>query len=445
MGWECRCVCTARAERPGRLLCFRCPPLYRVSVQRDLTKLTHCMRASFGIPPIPNEFAVCPDWRKRAGRCAGRCPPTTRPADRSEQCRGATRLAAGAARAAAGLYTLVTAELGGGYEINPRYYLPPKRGEWIGLGSVALRDERRARRHALAYRMGSSPANSMRTAANSITASPHSMSARSSICGRDGACIPRSARLRPISTTSYYYSEAAASLTFEGDLQGAYTACACARAYRSPSTTCFLRRKDPMRSARKIGAAECTGRQLASRSFRPGSCGAISTARWSNALDDRDPAGCLSRMGRQVRALQGCNAWLTVGGSISVAERNYRTDIVTTTGEKREDLLVSFRAPRCCFPTCSPTRPILRLDYRYLSDRSNDPSKSFDDLFWSAPLSCRVLTHFCHGCRRASRPGPEPAGPSCVNWQSGSHGLCRDLPHSDGTISSRSPMSRRRG
>lgn len=39
-------------------------------------------------------------------------------------------------------YTLVTAELGAGYETNPHYYVPPKRGEWIGLGSLALRDER---------------------------------------------------------------------------------------------------------------------------------------------------------------------------------------------------------------------------------------------------------------------------------------------------------------
>ncbi len=39
-------------------------------------------------------------------------------------------------------FTLVTAQLGAAYESNPRLYLPPKRGELLGIGSLSLRDER---------------------------------------------------------------------------------------------------------------------------------------------------------------------------------------------------------------------------------------------------------------------------------------------------------------
>ena len=38
--------------------------------------------------------------------------------------------------------TLLTVQLGAQYESNPRYYLPPHRGEVQGLGSAALTDER---------------------------------------------------------------------------------------------------------------------------------------------------------------------------------------------------------------------------------------------------------------------------------------------------------------
>ncbi len=39
-------------------------------------------------------------------------------------------------------FTLVTAELGTGYESNPMYYLPGGKGEFFTQGSLALRDER---------------------------------------------------------------------------------------------------------------------------------------------------------------------------------------------------------------------------------------------------------------------------------------------------------------
>ena len=38
--------------------------------------------------------------------------------------------------------TLLTVQLGAQYESNPRYYLPPHRGEAQALGSAALLDER---------------------------------------------------------------------------------------------------------------------------------------------------------------------------------------------------------------------------------------------------------------------------------------------------------------
>ena len=80
--------------------------------------------------------------------------------------------------------------------------------------------------------------------------------------------------------------------------------------------------------------------------------------------------------------------WLTIGGQISVAERDYRTDVLAGTATRREDLLV-IPGATVLFPNLFAYQTDLRLDYRYLRDRSNDPTKSFDDHLVSATVVSR--------------------------------------------------------
>ena len=98
---------------------------------------------------------------------------------------------------------------------------------------------------------------------------------------------------------SYYYSEAAASLTFEGNLQGAYTAVRVRAAYRSFDDFFPFAGRSLCGGARQVRNAECSGRRqrcdllamaAVERYFRHG----------CERACDRDPARRLSGMGRQI-------------------------------------------------------------------------------------------------------------------------------------------------
>jgi hypothetical protein len=67
-----------------------------------------------------------------------------------------------------------------------------------------------------------------------------------------------------------------------------------------------------------------------------------------------------------------------LGTNVSVRQRDYRKDIVIATGDKRRDRIVSPGA----FATITNLfgyRKDLRLEYKYIWNDSNDPSKFFED------------------------------------------------------------------
>jgi hypothetical protein len=59
-----------------------------------------------------------------------------------------------------------------------------------------------------------------------------------------------------------------------------------------------------------------------------------------------------------------------------------------TTGEKRRDTIFSPGAS-LTFPNLFAYQSDLRLEYRYLMDRSNDPTKSFNDHIVTASVIAR--------------------------------------------------------
>jgi hypothetical protein len=88
--------------------------------------------------------------------------------------------------------------------------------------------------------------------------------------------------------------------------------------------------------------------------------------------------GAYLEWGGKFELVKGISNWLVVGANISVSERDYRNDIVVSSGDKRRDWIVSPGAS-ATFPNLFAYRNGLRLEYKYIRDDSNDPTKDFDD------------------------------------------------------------------
>jgi len=89
---------------------------------------------------------------------------------------------------------------------------------------------------------------------------------------------------------------------------------------------------------------------------------------------------------------------------VSVAQRDYRTDLVIATGEKRRDLIIS-PGGSIIFPNLIAYQTDLRIDYRYLTDNSNDPTKDFHDHI----VSVSVVSRF-----NPTRPWTQQAAPAAT-------------------------------
>ena len=88
--------------------------------------------------------------------------------------------------------------------------------------------------------------------------------------------------------------------------------------------------------------------------------------------------GAYLEWGGRIDLIRTVTSWLVLGANISISERDYRTDIVATTGDKRRDIIYSPGAT-ITFPNLFAFQTDLRIDYRYIWDDSNDPTKSFND------------------------------------------------------------------
>src|SRR5436305_298908 len=95
---------------------------------------------------------------------------------------------------------------------------------------------------------------------------------------------------------------------------------------------------------------------------------------WRRRRRDRPGAGRVSR--------------LVLCVNIAASQRDYRNDIVITSGDKRRDTIVS-PGVSLTFSNLFAIQTDLRLDYRYLMDHSNDPTKSFNDHIVTASVIAR--------------------------------------------------------
>ncbi len=184
----------------------------------------------------------------------------------------------------------------------------------------------------------------------------------------------------------FYYGEAAVSATFEGASQGLYQSLQLKTAYRSYDD--FFASGDGFYT-------EARGRLAFPNVIANG--GVLIVSPWllysdtpgtaiSPALTELAP-GAYVEGGAKIEAYRAITDWLIVGANVSYSRRAYRDD-VTPEGDKRaDDLFVP--GATLLFPHALSYRTDIRLDYKYLWNNSNDPTKSFTDHLITATLIFR--------------------------------------------------------
>lgn len=300
-------------------------------------------------------------------------------------------------------YTLMTVELGTGYESNPLYYLPANQnpfsgrnsnnqsgqGTWLGQGLVALQDERKIngqawRTNAAVFGQVNSRYGDLNYAHAGGETGPvfdlwPGLSLTTALGGAVGYFDGR-----------FYYAEGSGSATFEGTTaQGIFHSLRFRAAYRS---------YDDFFPTQEGWYYDIRARVVMPKLFGDGNLVALSPwVLWSdisgivvnNALATEVQPGTYREVGGRVEMYQQLSAWMTVGGSLAISWRDYSNDyVVGLSGVKREDRLL-IPGALVLFPGFFWKEWDLRFDYRYLDNHSNDPGKEFQDHVITAAVTKR--------------------------------------------------------
>jgi hypothetical protein len=270
----------------------------------------------------------------------------------------------------------VTVELGSAVETNPRYYLGPQRTELEGLASASLRDERAV--NDIRWRTTGAVAGQVYSQSGDLNYGYAGLNTGPVLDLLPGiAVVPAVGGAVTYFDHHFYYGEGAVSTTFEGASQGAYQALQLKAAYRSydnffPTSNGFY--------------TEARGRIAFPNIL--GNASVIIVSPWIlysdipgtivlPQLTELQP-GAYLESGGKIEIYKGLTDWAIVGANMSFIDRAYRIDTVPSTGSKRNDELWVPGAS-LLFPHVWSFQTDFRLDYQYISDHSNDPTKSFSD------------------------------------------------------------------
>lgn len=297
-------------------------------------------------------------------------------------------------------FTLVTVELGTGYESNPLYYLPANqnpytngnnekgKGTWLGQGLIALQDERKIggqawRTNAAVFGQVNSRYGDLNYAhAGGDTGPVFDLWPGMSLTTALGAAVG-------YFDDRFYYGEGSGSATFEGTTpEGIFHSLRFRAAYRS---------YDSYFPSQEGWYYDIRARVVIPKVFGDGNLIALSPwVLWSdisgavtNTLVTEIQPGAYREVGGRAEIYQQLTAWVTVGASLAASWRDYSSDVVPGTGgEKRKDTLL-IPGALVLFPGFFWKEWDLRFDYRYLDNDSNDPSKSFKDHIVTAAVTKR--------------------------------------------------------
>ncbi|MFN3351229.1 hypothetical protein [Pseudorhodoplanes sp.] len=299
-------------------------------------------------------------------------------------------------------FTLVTVELGTGYESNPLYYLPanqnpytgrngttePGKSTWFGQGLISLQDERKIngqawRTNAAIFGRANTRYGDLNYAHAGGESGPvFDLWPGLSLTTALGAAVG-------YFDDRFYYGEGSGSATFEGQTaEGIVHMLRFRAAYRS---------YDSYWPSQEGWYYDIRARVAIPKLFGDGNLVALSPwVLWSdisgtvtNALVTEIQPGKYREVGGRVEVYQQLASWMTVGGSLAASWRDYSNDYVTgSTTEKRKDTLL-IPGALVLFPGLLWQEWDLRFDYRYLHNNSNDPAKEFRDHIITAAVTKR--------------------------------------------------------
>jgi hypothetical protein len=280
----------------------------------------------------------------------------------------------------------VTLELGSAVETNPRYYLGPKRTEVEGLASAILFDERSI--SDMRWRTTGAVAGRFYSKSDDLDYGAVSLDTGPVLDVFPGwAMVPALGGVASYYDHHFYYGEGAVSTTFEGADQGAFRSLQLRAAYRSydkffpTSNGYYLQARGRFAFPNLLGGHSVL---IASPWLRYSDIsGAV-----ISPVNEIQP-GAYSELGGKLEAYKGVTDWLVLGAEFSAIARDYRTDTVPGTGGKRHDTLL-IPGASLLFPHIFSFQTDLRVSYNYISDHSNDPTKSFDDHVVTATLVYRL-------------------------------------------------------
>jgi hypothetical protein len=278
--------------------------------------------------------------------------------------------------------TVVSVELGTAYESNPMYYLPGGKSAWLGSGLVTLQDERNL--NGTRWRTSGALFGQVNSRYGELNYAYAGGESGPVFYWLPGLSIsPALGAAAAYFSDRFYYGEGSGSLTFEGSQDNIFRALRLRAAYRSYDDY-FPSQQGWYYEARgRISAPNVFGERTLV-AFSPWFVWSDISGTVTNALIQEIQPGAYSEWGAKVEVYKNLTDWLVVGASFSASRRDYRNDfVVSALGEKRHDTLL-LPGVMVLFKGFFWQQADLRLDYRYLRNNSNDPTKEFDDHLVSA-------------------------------------------------------------
>ncbi len=281
--------------------------------------------------------------------------------------------------------TQFTVEFGMLGESNPRYLPSGARGELQGVGALRLWDERtlgdiRWRTTASAFGLVHERENDLNYGHVGAMTGPvldlgSGLTVHPALGGSAAAFDHH-----------FFYSEGAASITFEDRFQGLYSALRVRAAYRD---------YDDFFPSTHGAYVDALGKF--SIPLTPMDVFIISPwVRWSDIKGDTVVApllidvepGAYIEGGSRFDVYHQFFEWLLIGVNVTVFDRVYRAAVLGDPTERRRDFLV-IPGAAIVFPNLFGYHSDLRIEYKFQHDHSTDPNFSFSDHIVAAKVATR--------------------------------------------------------
>lgn len=283
--------------------------------------------------------------------------------------------------------TVVSVELGTAYESNPMYYLPGGKSAFLGTGLVTLQDERNI--NGTRWRTSGALFGQVNSRYSDLTYAYAGGETGPVFYWLPGLSVsPALGGAVGYFNDRFYYGEGSGSLTFEGTYENVFRALRLRAAYRDYDDY-FPSQQGWYYEARgRVSVPDILGERTVV-AFSPWFVWSDISGTVTNALVQEIQPGAYSEWGGKIEVYKTMTDWLLIGASFSASRRDYRNDaVVGVPGEKRKDTLL-LPGAMVLFKGFFWQHADLRLDYRYLRNNSDDPTKEFDDHLISATAVMR--------------------------------------------------------